>query len=147
MPSYGAEVRGGTANCMVVISDNPIASPLVNKPNSLIAMNAASVNRFVSQIKHGGMLFYNSSLINEKPQLLDSVKMLGVPADELAMEIGDKRIANVVILGSYLNRIGIFNLDFAIEGLCDVLAKRHKDALSINTAALKRGAQFAEDAA
>ena len=144
MPSYGAEVRGGTANCMVVIADTPIASPLVNKPDSLIAMNKASVDKFVSRINNGGLLVYNSSLINERPHLLDSVKMMPVPADELAVEIGDKRIANIVILGAYLRRKNILNLDYAISGLGDVLAKKHKDVLDINTAALKRGAEFAE---
>jgi len=144
MPSYGAEVRGGTANCMVVIADQPIASPLISKLDSLIAMNAASVNKFASQIKDGGLLVFNSSLVNETPRLAN-VTVLPVPADKLAVELGDKKIANMVALGAYLQKKNVLNLQTAIDSLPDVLAKRYQKALPINAAALNRGAQFAKD--
>jgi 2-oxoglutarate ferredoxin oxidoreductase subunit gamma len=144
MPSYGAEVRGGTANCMVVIAEQPIASPLISKPDSLIAMNAASVSKFTSQIKDGGLLVFNSSLVNETPKPAN-VAVLPVPADELAVELGDKKVANMVALGAYLQKKNVLNLQAAIDSLPETIAKKHQTALSINVAALKRGAQFAED--
>ncbi len=144
MPSYGAEVRGGTANCMVVIADQPISSPLISKPDSLIAMNSISVSKFASQIKDGGLLVFNSSLVNETPKPAN-VTVLPVPADELAVELGDKKIANMVALGAYLQKKNVLNLQAAIDSLPDVLAKRHQKALPINAAALNRGAQFVKD--
>jgi len=145
MPSYGAEVRGGTANCMVVIADEPIASPLISFPDSLIAMNAASVNKFAAKIKDGGLLVFNSSLVDNKPQLPESIKSLAIPADDIATELGDKKIANTVMLGAYLETKAVLTLQAAIESLSDVLAKRHHKALPLNITALKRGAQFAKD--
>jgi len=144
MPSYGAEVRGGTANCMVVIADRPIASPLVNRPDSLIAMNTASVSKFASQIKEGGLLVFNSSLVNETPKL-SNITILPVPADELAVQLGDKKVANMVALGAYLQKKNILNLQAAIDSLSETIAKKHQEALPINAAALDRGAQFVKD--
>ena len=145
MPSYGAEVRGGTANCMVVIADQPIASPLVAKPDSLIVMNEASLNKFSPNVKAGGLVIYNSSLIDKKPQLPETITVLPVPADAVAIELGEKRIANMVILGAYLQKKGIITPQIAIDSLPVVMAKRYHKAIGINTQALQRGAQFAKD--
>jgi len=145
MPSYGAEVRGGTANCMVVIADEPIASPLVSSCDSLIAMNKASLNKFASRIKTGGLLVMNSSLIDEKPALDEGIEVLGVPADELAVELGNQRCANMVALGAYLQKRKIFTADQMAECLADVLARRYHQTLPVNTEALRRGAEFAKN--
>jgi 2-oxoglutarate ferredoxin oxidoreductase subunit gamma len=142
MPSYGAEVRGGTANCMVVISDRPIACPLVSRPDSLIAMSKASANKFAKSIKDSGVLVMNSSLIKEKPELPESIEILSVPADELALELGNIRAANMVALGAYLQKSKILSVDTAVECLPEALAKRHHQILSVNAEALRRGAQF-----
>ena len=142
MPSYGAEVRGGTANCMVIISDRPIACPLVSRPDSLIAMSKASANKFAKSIKDSGVLVMNSSLIKEKPELPESIEILSVPADELALELGNIRAANMVALGAYLQKSKILGVDTAVECLPEVLAKRHHQILSVNAEALRRGAQF-----
>ena len=144
MPSYGAEVRGGTANCMVIVADEPIASPLVNKPNSLIVMNKASLNKFASRLKTGGLLVMNSSLINIRPQLDETIEILEVPADEIAVELGSQKSANMVALGAYLQKRCIFGPDAAAACLPDVLAKRYHQTLPVNTEALRRGAEFAE---
>lgn len=144
MPAYGAEVRGGTSNCMVIIAERKIASPLVSKPASLIAMNKASLNKFASRIKAGGLLIYNSSLIDEVPEeLAEGVEVLGVPADELAVELGNKKAANMVAMGAYLQKRRLFSADAAAENLGDVLAKRYHQTLPVNTKALRRGAEFA----
>ncbi|MDD5459064.1 MAG: 2-oxoacid:acceptor oxidoreductase family protein [Phycisphaerae bacterium] len=139
MPSYGAEVRGGTANCHVIISNDAIASPVVTKCDSLIAMNKASVNRFAKQIKSGGLLVYNSSLI--EPQAVDELdgdfEMLAVSADDIALKIGTIRVANMVALGAYLRKRKLFSIENAIESLPSVLAIRHHNLLDINIQALK----------
>jgi len=145
MPSYGAEMRGGTANSSVIIADEPIASPLVNKPDSLIAMNKASLNKFGTRIKPGGLLIMNSSLIDERPQLDETVEILAVPADELAVELGNKKAANMVVLGAYMQKRGLFGPGAAAESLPDVLARRYHKTLPVNTEALRRGAQFARN--
>jgi 2-oxoglutarate ferredoxin oxidoreductase subunit gamma len=142
MPSYGAEVRGGTANCMVVISDKPIACPLVSRPDSLIAMSKASVNKFAESIKDGGVLVMNSSLIKERPQLSPTIEILAVPADELALELGNIKAANMAALGAYLQKSEFLDVDTAIECLPEVLAKRYHQILPVNAEALRKGAQF-----
>ena len=143
MPAYGAEVRGGTSNCTVIIADEPIASPIVSKPSSLIVMNKASLNKFAPRLNDGGLLVMNSSLIDEKPQLGDTIDVLAVPANDLAVELGNVKAANMVALGAYLQRRGIFDADAAADCLADVLAKRYHKTLPVNTKALHRGAEFA----
>jgi len=145
MPSYGAEVRGGTANCMVIIANEPIASPLVDKPDSLIVMNKASLNKFASRLKNGGLLVMNSSLIETKPQLDDSIEITAVPADEIAIELGNKKAANMVALGAYFQKRGILSPDTAAACLPDTIAKRYHKTLPVNTEAIHRGAEFTED--
>jgi len=145
MPSYGAEVRGGTANCMVVVADDEIASPVVGKPGSLIAMNKASLNKFAPRLKKGGLLVVNSSLIDQKPQLDESIEILEVPADDIAIELGNPKAANMVALGAYLQKKGLFGHKAAASSLIDVLAKRHHKTLPVNTDALRRGAEFAKN--
>jgi len=142
MPSYGAEVRGGTANCMVVIADKSIASPLVSRPDSLIAMNKASLNKFGPRIKAGGLLVMNSSLIDNQPQLDKTIKIIAVPADQIAGQLGSAKSANMVALGAYLQKRGILEPDAAAKSLAEVLAKRYHHTLPINTEALHRGAKF-----
>jgi len=143
MPSYGAEVRGGTANCMVVISDEEIACPLVARPDSLIVMNKASLNKFAPKLKKGGLLVMNVSLIDNEPEFDDSVDVVAVPADELAVELGSQKSANMVALGAYLQRRGRLSPDAAAEALADVLAERYHKTLPVNIAALHKGADFA----
>ena len=143
MPSYGAEVRGGTANCMVVVADEPVACPLVSDPDSLIAMSKASVHKFAQRIKAGGLLVMNSSLVKEEPKLPQTISVLAVPADELAVELGNIKVANMVALGAYLKKRNILDVDAAVACLPDVLAKRYHQTIPINAEALRRGAKFA----
>lgn len=144
MPSYGAEVRGGTANCMVVIADEPIACPVVGRPDSLIVLNKASLNKFCPRLKEGGLMIMNSSLIDIEPEPADEVEVIAVPADELAVELGNPKCTNMVALGAYLQRRGYLTADAAAKALPDVLAKRYHKTLPVNTAALRRGAEFAQ---
>lgn len=154
MPSYGAEMRGGTANSMVIIADCAIASPLVTRPDSAIVMNKASLNKFAPRIKNNGLLVMNSSLIDpaaflrkqEAGDVDESIDILAVPADGIAVELGSQKSANMVAIGAYLQKRGLFTPDAAVESLPDVLAKRYHKTLPVNTEALRRGAEFAKKA-
>jgi 2-oxoglutarate ferredoxin oxidoreductase subunit gamma len=143
MPSYGAEVRGGTANCMVVISESEIACPVVGRPDSLIVLNKASLKKFAPRLKNGGLLVMNSSLIDVEPELDDSVEIVSIPADELAVELGSPKSANMVALGAYLQKRGYLTPGEAAEALPDVLAERYHQTLPVNIKALHKGGEYA----
>jgi len=145
MPSYGAEVRGGTANCMIVIADEAIACPLICDPNSLVVMNKASLNKFATRIKKGSLLIMNSSLIEHEPELDETIGILSVPASDLAIELGNPKSANMVAIGAYLQRRGLFGAEAAAEALPHVLAKRYHNTLPVNILAIKRGAEFVKE--
>ena len=140
MRSYGPEVRGGTANSTIVISDEPIASPVVNSFDSLIVMNLASFERFVPMLKPGGLLVMNSSLIDEVPER-DDIEVLLVPADDIAVELGSDKSSNMVALGAYLERRKLVSIDTVAACFHDVLAARHHKTIPANTRALTSGAQ------
>ncbi|TKJ38774.1 MAG: 2-oxoacid:ferredoxin oxidoreductase subunit gamma [Planctomycetes bacterium B3_Pla] len=142
MPSYGAEVRGGTANCMVIIADNKIACPVVGRPDSLIVMNKASLTKFGPRLKNGGLLVMNRSLIDSEPQVDDSVEIVAVPADELAVELGSHRSTNMVAVGAYLQKRGYLTPDEAAQALPDAIARRYHKTLPVNIEALHKGAEF-----
>jgi 2-oxoglutarate ferredoxin oxidoreductase subunit gamma len=145
MPAYGAEMRGGTANSAVIIADEPIASPLVSRPNTLIAMNQASVDKFAPRIKNGGLLVMNSSLIAGEPQVGGSVRILKVPCDDLAIEMGNAKVANMVAIGAYLEAKGLFSAEAAGKALPEVLTARYHKTLPLNERALERGARYAAE--
>ncbi|MHC4647153.1 MAG: 2-oxoacid:acceptor oxidoreductase family protein [Planctomycetota bacterium] len=111
IPSYGAEMRGGTANCMVILADEPIACPLVANPNSLIAMNKASQHKFAPRLKAGGLLVMNTSLIDEPAQSADTIEILAVPVNDLAVKLGSVRAANMVALGAN-RRLRVFRMSW-----------------------------------
>ncbi len=143
MPAYGPEVRGGTANCMVVISDVPIASPVVSAPSAVIAMNKASLERFCPKMQSGGLLVMNRSMIENDPPR-DDIDVLAIPADDLARELGSPKSANMVALGAYIAKREILDPDQVIQNLSKVLAKRYHQTIPINQKALLRGAKFAQ---
>jgi len=145
MPAYGAEVRGGTANCMVVIAENEIACPLVSKPDSLIVLNKASLTKFAPRLKNGGLIILNSSLIDVDPELDDSIEVVSIPADDIAVELGSPKSTNMVALGAYLQKRGYLTPDAAAEALPDVLAKRYHQTLPVNIEALRKGGEYARN--
>ena len=142
MPSYGAEVRGGTANCMVIVSNKPIACPVVSTPNSLVICNKASLSKFAPRLRHGGLLIFNNSLIQSVHSVPDGVEVIGVPAEEIAIESGSPKSANMVMLGAYLGKRGHLSPQQAAESLPAILAERHHKTIPINAEALRRGADF-----
>jgi 2-oxoglutarate ferredoxin oxidoreductase subunit gamma len=145
MPSYGAEMRGGTANSMIVVSDEPIASPMVTKPTSLIVMNKASANKFCSRVETDGLIVYNSSLIDEPGQIDSSIEKIAVAADDIAVALGNIRIANMVMVGAYLAKKELFTVEQAAQALPKILSKRYHKMLDVNIEAMQRGAELARD--
>jgi 2-oxoglutarate ferredoxin oxidoreductase subunit gamma len=137
LPSYGAEVRGGTANCTVAVSDEEIASPIASSPDFVIAMNRPSLVKFQNQIKAGGVLFLNSSLIQADTSR-DDIEVVRVAADAMAKELGSAKSANMVMLGAFIRKSGIVSLDGIIEGLKSTLKNKNK-LIAINEKAITTG--------
>ena len=139
IPKYGAEMRGGTAHCMVIISDDLISSPLVNIPDSAIIMNLPSLIKFERRVKTKGDLFLNSSLIKKETERKD-IKLIKISATEIAGKLGNKQVANMVILGAYLKQKKIFSKKSAFIALEKVLNK--PELLPINRQAVKEGMAY-----
>jgi 2-oxoglutarate ferredoxin oxidoreductase subunit gamma len=143
-PSYGAEVRGGTANCTVIISDELIGSPVVTSPDILIVMNEASLNKFLPRLKQEGLFLYDSSLIKD-PHLRTDVENVGVPATEISSRVGDTKSANMVILGACIARAGIVSESSVFEALERSVPSRKKNSLDSNKKAIIEGMKCIED--
>jgi 2-oxoglutarate ferredoxin oxidoreductase subunit gamma len=139
IPSYGPEMRGGTAHCTVIVSDDPIGSPLVRHPTSAIALNLPSFEKYEALIKPDGLLIYNRSLIVATPGRAD-LRYVAVPANVIAEELGNVRQANVVLLGAYLAVTGLIPLEFVETALDEHLSERQRSFLASNKEALRRGA-------
>jgi len=137
LPSYGAEVRGGTANCTVAISDEEIASPVASSPEFVVAMNQPSVVRFQNQIQSGGVLFINSSLVETEIKRGD-INIVKVPASSIAEKMGSPKSANMVMLGALIKKSNLVSLSSIITGLNDTLKGKQK-LVAINEKALNAG--------
>jgi len=137
LPSYGAEVRGGTANCTVAVSDEDIASPVASSPEFIVVMNKPSLFRFQNLIESGGVLFINSSLVDAETTRGD-IEVIRVPANTIAEELGSPKAANMVMLGAFIKKSNLVSLETVIEELKNVLQKK-KSLIEINTKALKTG--------
>lgn len=137
LPSYGPEMRGGTSNCSVVVCDKEVASPIVARPDCLIAMNKPSLYKFVDKVKAGGTVIVNSSLIPDKVERND-VKAVYIDAQELALEAGNARTANIVILGAYIKLSGLFELDLVAKMIENKFANKPK-VIPANLKALQLG--------
>jgi 2-oxoisovalerate ferredoxin oxidoreductase beta subunit len=136
LPAYGPESRGGTANCNVVISDRPVASPMVTDPTVLMALNGPSLERFEGSVVPGGVILYNSTLIPQGPARTD-VDVLAVPATAIASELGETKVANLVLLGAYLGHTGLFSEAEVEATMEQVLAGR--GMMELNRQAVARG--------
>lgn len=141
IPSYGPEMRGGTANCTVVIADEEIGSPLVRNPQALIAMNLPSLDKYEATIRPGGVLVVNSSMVNREVQRND-IRAVTIPGNEIAEELGDRRMTNMVLLGGLLANLPVLPLASIERALEAHLPVRHHRLLPLNLQALHRGAEF-----
>lgn len=138
LPSYGPEMRGGTANCSVCISDEPIGSPLVLNPDILIAMNQPSFDKFVTEVKAGGKVFYDSTLIENKCTRTD-IEMYAVPSSQLADDNQLKGGSNIILLGKLIKESGIFSLDIMKKAIEKVVPPSKAHLISNNFRAIEIG--------
>lgn len=139
LPSYGPEMRGGTASCSVIVSDGAVGSPIVSKPDVLVAMNLPSLDRFESSVVPGGMIFADSTLIGRKVTRND-VKEFYVPATQLASDNGYPTLANMILLGKILAELGEFDAVNVEAALTKVIPAKHADMKEVNLNALQLGA-------
>ena len=139
VPSYGPEMRGGTANCNVIVSDTPIGSPIINgDATTAIVMNYPSMVKFVSELDPDGLMLYNSSLIEEAPER-DDIRVIAVDANRLAQEAGSLKVANMVMLGAFLEATKIFELSEVVNALKKVFGPSKEKFIPMNEEALKQG--------
>lgn len=136
-PQYGPEQRGGTANCSVILSDEPIGSPILTKIDVLIAMNAPSLLKFQDRVKEGGTIFINSTLIDPATVRKD-VRCIALPVDDLAIELGSQKVANIIMLGAYVEVSGRFTQDEILETVQHKLGSK-KQFAAMNHAAICLG--------
>ncbi|CAO0820981.1 2-oxoglutarate ferredoxin oxidoreductase subunit gamma [Desulfarculales bacterium] len=139
LPAYGAEVRGGTANCTVVVSDDEIASPVASSPDIAVVMNNPSLLKFANLVRHGGIMLINSTLVCSQVNRQD-LKVVKVSASDLAHELGQDRSANVVMMGAFAQATGILSLDDFKEALAETNLGKKPKVLELNRQALDKGA-------
>ncbi len=141
LPSYGPEMRGGTANCSVIVSDQLVGSPIVTEANTAIVMNRPSLAKFQKIVIEGGLLLINSSLIKDKTDRQD-LKVYEIPANEIANEIGNVKAANMVMLGAYLELTKLIKTQTVIEAFKKVFGPTKEHLIPLNKLALERGAEY-----
>jgi 2-oxoglutarate ferredoxin oxidoreductase subunit gamma len=139
IPSYGAEMRGGTANCQVIVSDEEIASPVVFHPDIAVVLNTPSLIKFEPRVKPGGLLIYNSSLIDEKPSRTD-ITVVDIAANDISEENGSNRSANMAVIGKLLkHKPELASIDSAIAALEEAVSARNRKLNTVNEQVLRAG--------
>jgi 2-oxoglutarate ferredoxin oxidoreductase subunit gamma len=141
LPSYGAEVRGGTANCTVAISDEPIASPMASKPDFVVAMNNPSLIKFQAGLVTGGSLFINADLVDVEPHR-DDIEIFRVPAVSLANEIGNPKGMNVVMVGAFLKQTDLLEYGCMERVIQETFTKKSEKLVQPNLLALRAGFEW-----
>ncbi len=141
LPSYGPEMRGGTANCSVIVSDEPVGSPIVSKPTVLMAMNLPSLDKYENDVVPGGTIFVDSTLIERKVRRTD-VRVFYIPSTQLAREIGAPTLANMVMTGKVIRECEGISAEHLSEALDKVVSARHADLREINLKALQTGMEY-----
>ena len=143
LPSYGPEMRGGTANCSVILSDTDIGSPIVNNPDCLMAMNLPSLDKFENAVVKGGKIFIDSSLV-ERKCLRDDVEVFYVPATTLAKELGYPTLANMIMVGKMMKECPEIGYDNVEETLNHIISAKRKNMFDANLAAIQCGYNYKE---
>lgn len=144
LPSYGPEQRGGTANCAVVVSDEPVGSPLVSAPTAAIVLNVPSFEKFEPKVRSGGLLLTNSSLVGKKSTRTD-INAIEINATEMANELGNGKVANMILLGAFIEAAGILSRESILSSLQHVLSPDKHYLLEINRLALNKGADIVRE--
>src|SRR5512145_268306 len=142
MPSYGPEMRGGTANCQVIVADEEIGSPLTLNPKAVVAMNLPSMDKYEPMVAKNGVVIVNASLVNRAFERSDIQGVL-IPANAIAETLGNPRLTNMVMLGALLQKLPVLSIESVEAALDQHLPERHRKMLPSNIEALRRGAAFA----
>lgn len=142
IPVYGPEMRGGTANCTVVVSDDAIGSPIIRSPVSLIIMNGPSLDKFQPRLQDNGIMILNSSLIDPAKSDKDRVRVFAVPVNEIADGLGNTRMANMVALGAYVQATGVLPVKRVQDSLGSVISAHYSHMIPKNAEALQAGADY-----
>ncbi|HOA54255.1 MAG: 2-oxoacid:acceptor oxidoreductase family protein [Acetivibrionales bacterium] len=141
LPSYGPEMRGGTSNCHVIVSDEPVGSPILNSATVVMAMNRPSMDKFESYLEPGGILLIDSSLINREPVRKD-IKVFAIPATQIASDMGNLAFANIVMLGKLIKETGVVSTENFERALKKVLPERKHYLIPDEMKALKTGMDY-----
>lgn len=141
LPSYGPEMRGGTANCSIIISDDPVGSPIVSKPDALIVMNLPSLDKYENAVVPGGKVFVDSTLIGRKVARTD-IDAYYIPATKMAAEAGIPTLANMIILGKMIKETGAVSFENLEEAMKKVVSAKRAELLEINLKALSTGYNY-----
>jgi 2-oxoglutarate ferredoxin oxidoreductase subunit gamma len=144
LPSYGVEVRGGTANCTVVVSDEEIASPVASEPEFVVAMNQPSFNRFQSILQSGGLICVNASLVTTT-SVRGDIEVLTIPTSELAEKLGTIKVANMIMLGALIRASNIISFDAMIKNLAELLGEGKSKLIKLNREALETGFNYVKE--
>lgn len=140
-PSYGPETRGGSAECTVIMSSEDIGSPLSSTPDTLIAMTQPLLDKFAGSVRPGGTIIVNSSLAH-RPDYRDDCQIIEVPANDIATELGNAKAANMVMLGTYVQRLKPVSLDSVKAAMTAVISEHNHRFIPLNNAALDKGAEM-----
>jgi len=141
LPTYGAEVRGGTANCTVVVSDEEIFSPVASTLDYAVIMNKPSLVKYEGMVKQGGVIFLNSNLVETSPSR-DDVDVVKVPANDIAKELGSDRTINMIMLGALVGKTGITTQDSILSGLADIVKAKNASMMELNRKGMDRGVEY-----
>jgi len=144
LPIYGVEMRGGTANCTVVVSSQEIGSPVVERPHAAIIMNLPSLVKYQPQVLSKGLMLYNSSLIEAKEANRQDIDLFPIPVNEIAIENGNPKLANMVALGAFIEKTKLVRMTSLFESLEKVIDERYHSLIPYNIKAIEKGAQFVQ---
>lgn len=143
LPQYGTQQRGGTASCNVIVSDGKVGNPVVGTADNMMIFNQPSMEVFASRVKPGGLLLMNSTLCTRPDR--DDITIIEIPMDDLAIELGSQQVANLIMLGAFVEKTGIFTIDEIISTMRHLLEKR-PEMMEINEKAIRKGAELVKEA-
>lgn len=141
LPSYGPEMRGGTANCSIILSDDPVGSPIVSEPNILMVMNLPSLDKYENSVVKGGKVFVDSTLIERKVER-DDVEAFYIPATKMAQDAGMPTLANMIMVGKMIRETEMVSFDNMKDALKKVVSAKHADLLDVNLKAIETGYNY-----
>jgi 2-oxoglutarate ferredoxin oxidoreductase subunit gamma len=144
LPAYGAEMRGGTANCTVAMGDEEIASPVASEPDYLVVMNSPSLISFQNKVASDGTIFINSSIVEARP-IRQDVKTICIPCADIAQDLGNSRTANVVMMGAFIKKSNVVSPEIYLKSLEFIMGSRKKSLAEINRKAFTAGYDYVQD--